>query len=80
MTKIDDKKPVNEITQKDRTIFCINIDERCTEDTLYELFLQVKMRNKNLLFIHFKNMICKLINFRLVQLNQLYVKQTVTVI
>lgn len=26
---------------KDRTLFCINIDEKCTEDILYELFLQV---------------------------------------
>ncbi len=26
---------------KDRTLFCINIDQRCTEDILYELFLQV---------------------------------------
>ena len=26
---------------KDRTLFCINIDENCTEDILYELFLQV---------------------------------------
>lgn len=25
---------------KDRTLFCINIDQRCTEDILYELFLQ----------------------------------------
>ncbi len=26
---------------KDRTLFCINIDQKCTEDILYELFLQV---------------------------------------
>jgi RNA recognition motif-containing protein len=34
---------VNEIQQqtKDRTLFCINIDQKCTEDILYELFLQV---------------------------------------
>ncbi len=25
---------------KDRTLFCINIDQRCTEDILFELFLQ----------------------------------------
>ena len=31
---------------KDRTLFCINIDQRCTEDILYELFLQVS-------FLHF---------------------------
>lgn len=28
-------------SQKDRTLFCINIDQNCTEDILYELFLQV---------------------------------------
>jgi hypothetical protein len=28
-------------SQKDRTLFCINIDQKCTEDILYELFLQV---------------------------------------
>lgn len=28
-------------SQKDRTLFCINIDPKCTEDILYELFLQV---------------------------------------
>ncbi len=27
--------------QKERTLFCINIDSRTTEDILYELFLQV---------------------------------------
>ena len=27
--------------QKERTLFCINIDQRTTEDILYELFLQV---------------------------------------
>ena len=34
---------VNEIQQqtKDRTLFCINIDQKCTEDILYELYLQV---------------------------------------
>lgn len=26
--------------QKDRTLFCINIDQRCTEDIIFELFLQ----------------------------------------
>lgn len=26
---------------KDKTLFCINIDQRCTEDILFELFLQV---------------------------------------
>ena len=33
------KRPEPE--NKDRTLFCINIDQRCTEDILYELFLQV---------------------------------------
>ncbi|RNA30385.1 RNA-binding 7 [Brachionus plicatilis] len=28
-------------SQKDRTLFCINIDQNCSEDILYELFLQV---------------------------------------
>jgi len=32
------KRPEPE--NKDRTLFCINIDQRCTEDILYELFLQ----------------------------------------
>lgn len=27
--------------QKDRTLFCVNIDEKCTEDILFELFYQV---------------------------------------
>lgn len=27
--------------QKDRTLFCINIDEKCSEEILYELFYQV---------------------------------------
>ena len=37
---------VNEIQQqtKDRTLFCINIDQKCTEDILYELFLQVILK------------------------------------
>ena len=26
--------------QKERTLFCINIDQRCTEDIIFELFLQ----------------------------------------
>lgn len=30
-------------SQKDRTLFCINIDNNCTEDILYELFLQVNL-------------------------------------
>ena len=30
---------------KDRTLFCINIDERCTEDILFELFLQVSFKS-----------------------------------
>ncbi len=33
------KRPEPE--NKDRTLFCININERCTEAILYELFLQV---------------------------------------
>ncbi|CAF0968498.1 unnamed protein product [Brachionus calyciflorus] len=28
-------------SQKERTLFCINIDQNCSEDILYELFLQV---------------------------------------
>jgi RNA recognition motif-containing protein len=28
-------------SEKDRTLFCIKIDQRCTEEILYELFLQV---------------------------------------
>ena len=28
-------------SDKERTLFCIKIDERCTEEILYELFLQV---------------------------------------
>lgn len=31
-------------SQKDRTLFCINIDQNCTEDILYELFLQVILK------------------------------------
>lgn len=27
-------------SEKDRTLFCINIDQKCSEDILYELFLQ----------------------------------------
>lgn len=33
-------------SQKDRTLFCINIDQNCTEDILYELFLQVTSKSK----------------------------------
>ena len=29
---------------KDRSLFCINIDPKCTEDILYELFLQVILK------------------------------------
>ncbi len=35
--------------QKERTLFCINIDSRTTEEILYELFLQVY---KHSLFSH----------------------------
>lgn len=35
------RKSENFNDNKDRTLFCINIDQRCTEDILYELFLQV---------------------------------------
>ena len=31
--------------QKERTLFCINIDSRTTEEILYELFLQVKKKH-----------------------------------
>jgi RNA recognition motif-containing protein len=41
MTKREDKNRATEATQKERTIFVINFDEKCTEDILYELFLQV---------------------------------------
>jgi RNA recognition motif-containing protein len=30
-------------SEKDRTLFCIKIDPRCTEEILYELFLQVNI-------------------------------------
>jgi len=40
MTKREDKNRATEATQKERTIFVINFDEKCTEDILYELFLQ----------------------------------------
>lgn len=38
--------------QKDRTLFCINIDQKCSEDILYELFLQVIIL---FLFLQLKN-------------------------
>jgi hypothetical protein len=41
MTKEEDKSRSANEMQKDRTIFCINFEERVTEDILYELFLQV---------------------------------------
>ena len=31
--------------ERERTLFCINIDQKCTEDILYELFLQVNHYN-----------------------------------
>lgn len=31
--------------ERERTLFCINIDQKCTEDILYELFLQVFPKN-----------------------------------
>lgn len=34
-------------SQKDRTLFCINIDEKCTEEILFELFYQVIHLNMN---------------------------------
>jgi len=34
------RKSENFNDNKDRTLFCINIDQRCTEEILYELFLQ----------------------------------------
>lgn len=36
---LSNKRP-EQPDNKDRTLFCINIDKRCTEDILYELFLQ----------------------------------------
>ena len=36
-------------SEKDRTLFCIKIDSRCTEEILFELFLQVR-----LLFVYIK--------------------------
>ena len=32
---------------KEKTLFCINIDQRCTEDILFELFLQVYLIKRN---------------------------------
>lgn len=34
------KRSENQPDNKDRTLFCINIDAKCSEDILYELFLQ----------------------------------------
>lgn len=34
------KKSDNQPDNKDRTLFCINIEAKCSEDILYELFLQ----------------------------------------
>lgn len=34
--------------QKDRTLFCINIDEKCTEEILFELFYQVYISKNSL--------------------------------
>jgi RNA recognition motif-containing protein len=31
----------NKESERERTLFCINIDQNCSEDILYELFLQV---------------------------------------
>lgn len=41
---------------KDRTLFCINIDQKCTEEILYELFLQVQILSYfcSYLFFHLK--------------------------
>ena len=36
-------------SEKDRTLFCINIDQKCTENILYELFLQVNVINLELI-------------------------------
>jgi RNA recognition motif-containing protein len=36
--------------QKDRTLFCVNIDEKCTEEILYELFLQVKFISNTVVY------------------------------
>ena len=40
-------------THKDRTLFCINIHEDCTEDILYELFLQVLLNVTKFITFHF---------------------------
>lgn len=37
------KKSDSQPDNKDRTLFCINIDAKCSEDILYELFLQVDL-------------------------------------
>jgi hypothetical protein len=39
----DFKKKQEQPDNKDRTLFCINIDKKCSEDILYELFLQVNL-------------------------------------
>jgi hypothetical protein len=50
MTKDEDKQRSTNDTQKgDRTIFCINFEERVTEDILYELFLQVENIDLNIM-------------------------------
>ena len=42
-SQLQTKEQINQ-AQKERTLFCINIDQNCTEDILYELFLQVKIK------------------------------------
>ena len=38
--------------QKERTLFCINIDSRTTEEILYELFLQVYKHSIYIYYSH----------------------------